>query len=254
MANHTTKLSLRKFTGKKIVSFLRNGDFAHPGETEAIDIVMNKFDKNINREILDVGCGLGGTAEYMCKKNWGNITAFDIDKSAIEYAKSTYHCIDFYESDVINICNIVKKSFDVFCLFNSFYTFPDQYGALKSLRSVAKVNGVIAIFDYSTISEETEKAFKAITPVSEPFYTIKLSNIEDILESTRWHVLEVLDISDLYEKWYSSLVSKLILKKEELINNFGDQAYIITHATYSNMLSSIRNKILGGHIIYGQAF
>ena len=58
-------LSLRKITGKKLLSFLRDGDFAHAGETEAINLLMGQFRKKRIQYILDVGCGLGGTAHYL---------------------------------------------------------------------------------------------------------------------------------------------------------------------------------------------
>jgi len=54
-------LSLRKFKGKRLVSYLRNGDYSHPGEAESIDLVISLINKNKNNKLLDVGCGLGGT-------------------------------------------------------------------------------------------------------------------------------------------------------------------------------------------------
>ncbi len=73
-------LSLRKITGKKLLSFLRNGDFAHAGETDATNLVMSKFRKNRSQCILDVGCGLDGTANYLQEQAWGQVFAFDIEK------------------------------------------------------------------------------------------------------------------------------------------------------------------------------
>lgn len=60
MPNHTSYLQNKKF-----LSFIRNGDYAHAGEEEAIELAMSGIEKNPQRNILDVGCGLGGTANYL---------------------------------------------------------------------------------------------------------------------------------------------------------------------------------------------
>ena len=47
--------------GKQILALVRKGDFAHPGE-EAIDICFSSLEKDPSREVIDIGCGRGGTA------------------------------------------------------------------------------------------------------------------------------------------------------------------------------------------------
>ncbi|WP_156411958.1 methyltransferase domain-containing protein, partial [Legionella bozemanae] len=64
---------------KQILAMLREGDFAHPGETEAIELSLSPIAKNSEARLLDVGCGLGGTAHYVQKKGWGTVTGVDID-------------------------------------------------------------------------------------------------------------------------------------------------------------------------------
>ena len=132
-------LSLRKIEGKKLLSYLREGDFAHPGEQEAIDLVMSKFEKNHDQCILDAGCGLGGTAHYIQEQNWGKVSAFDIEVEAIKHAKENYKNIDFHVSDASCIHDVISVlKFDVVCMFNSFYAFSDQKKALESISKVTK--------------------------------------------------------------------------------------------------------------------
>ena len=78
--------SLWKYVGKQLVSYLRKDDFSHAGEADAINLVIDYFNKNNNQSILDAGCGLGGTADYIQKKGWGQLTDFNIEEKAIEYA------------------------------------------------------------------------------------------------------------------------------------------------------------------------
>ncbi|MCW8472333.1 hypothetical protein OQJ19_17010 [Fluoribacter gormanii] len=53
---------------KQILAMLREGDFAHPSEIEAIEVSLSPIAKNSENRLLNVGCGLGGTAHYVQKK------------------------------------------------------------------------------------------------------------------------------------------------------------------------------------------
>jgi cyclopropane fatty-acyl-phospholipid synthase-like methyltransferase len=51
--------------GKRILALVREGDYAHPGEERAIDLIFSSLPRDAAREVLDVGCGRGGTADYV---------------------------------------------------------------------------------------------------------------------------------------------------------------------------------------------
>lgn len=56
-------------TARLLLANLRGGDYAHPGDKDAIDMVIRKvleLSPDIQKGIcLDIGSGLGGTANYM---------------------------------------------------------------------------------------------------------------------------------------------------------------------------------------------
>ena len=90
--------------GKKILSIIRDGDYAHPGEEEAIELLFQHIQKNINRSMLDIGCGRGGTAHYLNANGWGDITGVDIDSDSIQYAKQQYKSLDFITCNLKPAC------------------------------------------------------------------------------------------------------------------------------------------------------
>ena len=53
---------MNSYLGKEILSIIRDGNYAHPGEEEAIELTFQDIPKNSHRQMLDVGCGRGGTA------------------------------------------------------------------------------------------------------------------------------------------------------------------------------------------------
>lgn len=56
-----------------LLSQLRGGDYAHPGNEEAIDMILSKLGANVTKgPTLDVGGGFGGTLNYLKQKGFQN--------------------------------------------------------------------------------------------------------------------------------------------------------------------------------------
>lgn len=61
------QFSMNSYLGQRILALVREGDYAHAGEEEAIELSMSGVGKDARRVILDAGCGRGGTADYLHK-------------------------------------------------------------------------------------------------------------------------------------------------------------------------------------------
>jgi len=244
-------ISLRQYTGKRLVSFLRQGDFAHAGEESAIIKVMSHFPKNKNQTILDAGCGLGGTADYIQRNGWGQVSGFDIEPETINYAKKKYTTIDFYVSDVMNAHKVIGHSYDIICLFNSFYAFSDQLSALKSLYKLAKPNGQMAIFDYSDLEKDQQNPlFRQGDKNTTPFIPIKVSEINQLLATSGWEKTNLIDLNKEYLSWYQDLMDRLIKQEDLVIDKFGPSAFKQAVTTYTQIRDALSNGSLGGCIVY----
>lgn len=245
--------SLRKYAGKKLVSYARQGDFAHAGEEDAIELVMKKYDKNINNKILDAGCGLGATANYIQEHGWGTVTGFDIESESIEHAAKHYSSIDFYASDVNQIDSLLPQIFDIICMFNSFYAFNDQSTALSALNNIAIPSSQLAIFDYSIESKNNEnKFYREASKDQISFKPIVINEIESLLISTKWRMKNLVNISDKYLRWYSDLLNKLEKYQDNIVSEFGENAFVKAIQTYSDIHSAILKNELGGVVVYAE--
>lgn len=234
---------------KLLLAEIRTKDYTHAGEQEAIDITMNKFPKNTNRKLLDIGCGLGGTANYINIKKWGNIKAIDIKKDLIDYAKTTYPNIEFYHCNAINCSNLfLKETFDVIYHFNSFYAIINQEKALNEYYKIATNETKLLIFDYmvkkiNNYKPPFQNDYEAFTPIN---YNI----ISKQLLNSGWNLEEFIDISENYIKWYKKLLSKIHTKKMDLIKKFGEKIYNQVLCNFTNLYNLLINNNLGGCIVY----
>lgn len=246
---------LREYVGKKLVSFLRKGDFAHAGEQQAIDLVLEDCDIKPKHLVLDVGCGLGGTAAYIQQLYNCTMYGLDIEKEAIEFAKKKYPNCHFYTADVAKADIAMHPiEFDFILAFNAFYAFPNQQVALSSLAKIAHPNTVLTLFDYSdlTHNKKDNPLYCSGRGIQSPFLPINPDNIEDILEETGWKLEQLIDISDNYLQWYSELLEKLHCNKQYIIEEYGEAVYIKADKTYTSIYSSLKEKTSGGISVYAK--
>lgn len=247
------KHAMQWFNGKRLLSFFRNADYAHPGEEEAVLLTFSKFPKSNNKNILDVGCGLGGTAQLIQDHGWGKVTGIDIEPAAIEYAKKKYPTIDFYASDAMKAHTVIKnKKFDVFCMFSVFSVLADQTTALKSLNELAGNNAELIVFEYTNLTPDGSKPFIDKNETHEHFYPIRFSDTEFALQQAGWQCYEIQEINEKYKDWYESLLMRIENKKNEAINLFGETAYEHAKNRYLRMHEALLNGRLGGAILYAK--
>jgi SAM-dependent methyltransferase len=140
--------SMNSFEGMRILSLVRDGDYAHAGEEEAIELAMAPIAKRPGQVIVDAGCGRGGTAHYIQTKGWGRVIGFDIEPSSIAAARKAYPDIEFHVCDVCEAARTLDAMADVVCMFNAYYCFPDQARALQSLRHISRRTTRLVIFDH----------------------------------------------------------------------------------------------------------
>ena len=73
---------------KYLLTEIRQGDYTHAGDEEAIEMMLPFISSKDS--LLDIGSGLGGTAEYIRQRKGCNIVGIDKDIKAIRYAKNNF--------------------------------------------------------------------------------------------------------------------------------------------------------------------
>lgn len=236
-----------------ILSELRGGDFAHAGDIEAIDMVVAKLKQNFPETLkgncLDVGCGFGGTADYLTKQGFEKIWGIDIDKASITYAKSKYKSVKFLNLDArVLSAEFDRKFFSFIYLFNTLYAIEDKLSVLKQLAIVSKPGAILMIFDYSA----GVNGDLIIDLAGKPMYPIHRDLIAQQLKESGWVILDKIDISSEFITWYEKLIQKIATKEQELKGYFLAEDIAKVSSTYLQILDQLRQKKLGGVLIYAK--
>jgi len=248
---------------KLLLADIRQGNYAHAGETEAIDIAMSllqmpQLKNGNNRTILDVGSGLGGTADYFQNKGFGKVIGIDIDETVVSDAKRLYPAIDFYLCDAHQANQFFTEiKFDIIYSFNAFFCFKDQRGCLKSLYDVAQDNAELLIFDYSCLGSFVgnnpfvDNGHKSTAASN--FHPIDLSKIDALLAKAGWKLNKVVNLDAEYKRWYDGLILKMDRMKDDLISKYNEKTFHDIYQGFIRLMVLLEQKSVGGSIVHAYA-
>lgn len=240
--------SMNSFEGMRVLSLVRDGDYAHAGEEEAIELAMRPIKKGNDLIIVDAGCGRGGTANYLQEKGWGKVVGFDIEPASIAAAQKNYPAVEFHVCDVCDVDKTIGVKADVVCLFNVYYCLPHQTKALRALRNVSKSGAQLVIFDHVDRGNYDPHA---LMDAGRPFLPNPplLSQFPEVLEGAGWKVDQVEEAHASYVRWYTNLVSRIESKRSAIVAVAGAAGYDHVLSLYRGLLKAALNNSLGAAFI-----
>lgn len=101
--------------------------------------ILKKHICNGNSSILEIGCGTGGNLSML--KNFGNVSAIEMDEFSANYASKKYNVPvkTGWLPDNIPF----EKKFDIICLFDVLEHIQDDQTALKTVVKMLHPDGII---------------------------------------------------------------------------------------------------------------
>lgn len=239
--------------GKQIAAAVRGADYSHPGEEKLIDLVLERVPKNPNQTILDVGCGLGGTAFYMQKNGWGKVMGIDIDETVIFHAIKTYPDCIFYLGNVSEATKILKNhKFDLITIFGAFYAFLNQITALEELGKVSEKGKLLAIYEFTNLTDGDSPYNYTGGKEVASCMPIKIDAFPEMLKSSGWELVDYVNMDELTEKWYAELISKFDEKRSSLLKIFPESIYQRSYQNFMEIYNAFRKKLFGAGIFYAK--
>jgi len=242
--------------GKALLAAIRGGDYAHPGEEEAIEMVWAGLPHAPEQAVLDAGCGRAGTAAYVQRHGWGQVTGFDIDVQSIATAQITYPELRLVASDVLavplKLAHQQPAGFDVVYLFTSFYAFPDQPTSLRALRALARRGARFALFDYT----DADGHFRDSPPGSTRFHywkPVEPPKLKADLGGADWRLDSAHDLTPDFKRWYKAFLKKIATRRKVLEKEFTPELVDYVEEYYTDLLGTIEAGHLGGTLAYATA-
>lgn len=244
----TATFTMNSYLGKQLLALVRDGDYAHAGEEEAIEIAMAPMRRDSDRRLLDAGCGRGGTAAYLQKHGWGQVTGVDVEAQSIERARSAHPGVCFEAADIADLSGRFDTGFDAVAMFNVLYAITDHHAALSSLAATARDGASLTVFDYADPGDYSDHA---IREGDKPFLPnpIAVADIEPCLAAAGWEVTGVDRIDADYVRWYEALVTRIDRKRADMEALAGPEGFARVRGLYAGLRDVLRQGHLAGAVI-----
>jgi 2-polyprenyl-3-methyl-5-hydroxy-6-metoxy-1,4-benzoquinol methylase len=118
-------------------------------DMEQLETLLSLLNLNENSLVLDVGCGIGATTEYISDRTGAMVTGFDLAKPVIKRAQArtldkadrlTFLLID------INDIDLPPASFDTIISIDTLYFAKDLPKTIGQLKAALKPGGQMGLF------------------------------------------------------------------------------------------------------------
>lgn len=233
---------LNDFQGKALLAAVRQGDFAHPGEAEAVALVLRQSGIVPRGAALDAGCGRGGTARLLREAGFAEVTGLEMDEASVDYARGAHPGIAFHVSDLRQADEQFQGRYEAAFLFNVLYAIHEQCAALATLHRYVRPGGRLCLFDYVA---HDGAAIARVNPLSRT--PSDVLTLRRDLAGAGWREVVVRDVSADYRRWYETLVARFAAP--DLRARFPAPYVEAAVEKFSALLGCLERGEMGGAII-----
>jgi len=174
-------------------------------QEKLIDKLTEFFEITPQTNILDVGCGMGGTSIYLAKKYQAIVTGISLSQKQIELATQQSHItkirnISFKIEDALSLASFTDNSFDIIWSLESCEQFYDKQLFIQQAHRVLKPGGQLMLATWCSDQEEyIDKQAKQYQKLCNAFdlpYMPTMDHYQALLAMQGFNIINSLDWSD----------------------------------------------------------
>lgn len=127
-------------------------DEFHTGGIEATTALLEQIDIGPDMQVLDIGCGLGGTARHILHRYGAHVVGVDLTPAYVAAGRvlnGRLHLeegIDLLEGSALNL-PVEDHRFDLVTMFHVGMNVPDKDQLFSEVARVLRPDGRFALFD-----------------------------------------------------------------------------------------------------------
>lgn len=225
-------LDSRQYSRANILRYERifGRTFISTGGIDTTKDFVTRLSLQPGQIVLDVGCGIGGSAFYMVKEFGVKVVGIDLSSNminiGIERAREVGVTWDEVQLEVADATRREYKAetFDVIYSRDTILHIPDKLALFKKFYRWLKVGGKLFITDYCCSDGEHSEHFKAY--VKQRGYTLMSpQQYGQVLEAAGFSSVQADDRTDLFVSSMQKEVSKMEDMKQDFIQEFSQENY-----------------------------
>ena len=127
-------------------------DEYHIGGREATAHAIDKMSLSEDQHVLDIGCGIGGTARYMAEKIGCKVTGIDLTPEYISIAKTLTDLTGLGSKVTYKVASALdmpfeSKTFDAVITIHVAMNIPERAALYSEIARVMKPGATLCIYD-----------------------------------------------------------------------------------------------------------
>ena len=243
---------LEKVYGEKFVS--------HGGE-ETTSKFCSELGLQPGQKILDVGCGIGGSAFFMARHYGVDVFAIDLSQNMISIAKDYWneqpsgiqHRVQFHIEDATKM-DYPEDFYDiVYCQDTILHIFEKKV-LFENLFKCLKPGGKLMISDYCRGDGEHTMSFRKFIK-TRGYQLITLNEYTRMLEKIGFEDIEAKNNNMYFRKVLRSGTKRLKDIKNDFLDEYSEEDYNhVTKNIIDQMENVDRGDLIWGHFIAKKMF
>jgi len=131
---------------------LKPVDEFHIGGAEATADLVGQLEIDVNTDLLDIGCGIGGTARLVAARHGCRVTGIDLTPEYVDCARALSaaaglgQTVSFEEASATEL-PFADHSFDVATLIHVGMNVSDKAALMREARRVLRNGGTFAVYE-----------------------------------------------------------------------------------------------------------
>jgi SAM-dependent methyltransferase len=244
--------AMNNATGKRLLALIRDGDYAHPGEEEANELLLAGMRPDTHRRVLDAGCGGAGTAAWVQARGLGAVTGIEIDAATAALARERHPEVRVVEGDLQQAGAALAGPFDLVYSMTAVYAATDQAAVFGELGTLAAPAAELRLLEYAD-----PRGLFATATAGNPswgwWHPLRPRELPRVLATAGWCSVQVRDLHPEFVRWYEDLCGRIAMKRDDITREFGREWYEFAAREYAGILQMVRARVLGGVLVTARA-
>ena len=206
--------SLQETTDQAEVDLLGSVDEFHIGGRPATQDLIDQLDLDAALEVLDIGCGLGGTVRLLATLIGCRVTGVDLTPEYVEVGNSLNHKLGLNEGIDLTVANALNMPFedarfDRATMLHVGMNIADKPMLFAEIGRVLKSGAICGVYDVMRTDEEPLVYPVAWAADESTSFVAPVEEYRAALQANGFEVLRVTGKRDVAIKFFDAIKARM---------------------------------------------
>ena len=211
---HAGLETMRQASDASPVDLLAGVDEFHMGGRPATDALAKTLRLNESTKVLDVGCGLGGTARFLATTYGCQVSGIDLTPEYIEVGRHLNEGVGLDDQIDLSVASATDMpfddaGFDRASMLHVGMNIADKPALMNEVGRVVKPGGYFALFDVMRVGPEPIQYPVAWAADESTSFVGSVDEYSSALEEAGFEIIDVVEKRDVALKFFEAIKARL---------------------------------------------